>query len=295
MADSKLSELTSAGSIGSSDLLYLVQGGASKKISFGALVTSVGNILATTSTLTNGTSNVFLANTGMLVLNTTGDIFTPNTGITLIAEVQHVIATTVTTSVGVTSVAFSAATYPRFTYVKTTLEQTAVWTATGAGVTGEAGVVSVEAGTGALTGYWVVTLNQPTVAGSASYTFSTDPHFWQFKTDGSLEFPHGMIIGNESGHVKAAAGEDISLISNNMQQYVNVDDNTVSISTNYSAVPGYDWVFNSNGSTVLPDSSALAPATSTSTGTKGTVVWDSGFIYVCVATNTWRRASLNSW
>lgn len=34
------------------------------------------------------------------------------------------------------------------------------------------------------------------------------------------------------------------------------------------------------------------PATSSSTGTTGQVEWDSGFLYVCTATNTWKRATL---
>jgi len=37
------------------------------------------------------------------------------------------------------------------------------------------------------------------------------------------------------------------------------------------------------------------PATATSTGVAGQVAYASGFLYVCVATNTWRRTALSSW
>ena len=37
------------------------------------------------------------------------------------------------------------------------------------------------------------------------------------------------------------------------------------------------------------------PATSTSTGTKGVIKWDANYIYVCVATNTWRRVAIGTW
>ena len=37
------------------------------------------------------------------------------------------------------------------------------------------------------------------------------------------------------------------------------------------------------------------PESATSTGTVGTVAYDSSFVYVCVATNTWRRAALSTW
>lgn len=37
------------------------------------------------------------------------------------------------------------------------------------------------------------------------------------------------------------------------------------------------------------------PASATDTGTAGEVCWDANYFYVCVATNTWRRAALSSW
>lgn len=37
------------------------------------------------------------------------------------------------------------------------------------------------------------------------------------------------------------------------------------------------------------------PASSSATGVAGTIVWDSNYIYVCVAANTWKRAAIASW
>jgi hypothetical protein len=37
------------------------------------------------------------------------------------------------------------------------------------------------------------------------------------------------------------------------------------------------------------------PLTAGSSGTPGQIAWASGFIYVCVAPNTWQRAALTSW
>jgi len=37
------------------------------------------------------------------------------------------------------------------------------------------------------------------------------------------------------------------------------------------------------------------PSAETDPGTAGDVAWDSGFIYVCVANNTWKRAALAGW
>mgnify|MGYP003351067272 CR=1 FL=1 len=37
------------------------------------------------------------------------------------------------------------------------------------------------------------------------------------------------------------------------------------------------------------------PANSTSNGYTGTIRWDSDYVYICVANNTWKRASLSTW
>lgn len=38
-----------------------------------------------------------------------------------------------------------------------------------------------------------------------------------------------------------------------------------------------------------------APVNATAPGIQGEVRFDSNFIYVCTATNTWKRASLSTW
>ena len=37
------------------------------------------------------------------------------------------------------------------------------------------------------------------------------------------------------------------------------------------------------------------PATSTSAGVRGTVAYDTSNVYVCVATNTWKKIALSNW
>jgi len=38
-----------------------------------------------------------------------------------------------------------------------------------------------------------------------------------------------------------------------------------------------------------------APASRNSTGTTGQIATDANYIYVCTATNTWKRAAIASW
>lgn len=40
---------------------------------------------------------------------------------------------------------------------------------------------------------------------------------------------------------------------------------------------------------------AKTPASATATGNAGTICWDSSYVYVCVATNTWKRSALATW
>jgi len=37
------------------------------------------------------------------------------------------------------------------------------------------------------------------------------------------------------------------------------------------------------------------PASASATGTQGQIAWDADYIYVCTATNTWKRAALSTW
>lgn len=37
------------------------------------------------------------------------------------------------------------------------------------------------------------------------------------------------------------------------------------------------------------------PANSTANGITGTIRFDTSYVYVCVANNTWKRATLNTW
>jgi hypothetical protein len=37
------------------------------------------------------------------------------------------------------------------------------------------------------------------------------------------------------------------------------------------------------------------PANASASGQKGTICWDSSYIYICVADNTWKRAAISTW
>lgn len=41
--------------------------------------------------------------------------------------------------------------------------------------------------------------------------------------------------------------------------------------------------------------SQTAPASATATGSTGQIIWDANYIYVCVATDTWKRVAIATW
>lgn len=54
-------------------------------------------------------------------------------------------------------------------------------------------------------------------------------------------------------------------------------------------------LFNNSAISSVRVPTSSPPANSTASGQTGTVVWDSGFVYVCVANNVWKRAALSSY
>ena len=125
---------------------------------------------------------------------------------------------------------------------------------------------------------------------------------------------HATIIGDQcqtskSGAIalgyKAQAVQDNQIIinasnstalsggSNSNSLYINPIRNDVSAVTN-SVLKYDDSTKEITHSTLLGDLSA-PPASASDTGTKGEMRADANYIYVCVATNTWKRASLSTW
>ena len=46
------------------------------------------------------------------------------------------------------------------------------------------------------------------------------------------------------------------------------------------------------GKVTLP---SQPPASATANGSTGDIAWDTDYIYICVATNTWKRAAISTW
>jgi hypothetical protein len=49
------------------------------------------------------------------------------------------------------------------------------------------------------------------------------------------------------------------------------------------------------GGETLTVATSKTPSSASDTGTTGMIAWDSSYIYVCTATNTWKRAAISTW
>ncbi|MCB0245342.1 MAG: hypothetical protein KDI12_18155, partial [Anaerolineae bacterium] len=80
-----------------------------------------------------------------------------------------------------------------------------------------------------------------------------------------------------------AAEANIAAVQNSVSASVSVQFDT---SGNSAAV------LNANKVRI---SQTYTPASAAATGTTGTIAWDTGYIYICTASNTWKRATLATW
>jgi hypothetical protein len=91
--------------------------------------------------------------------------------------------------------------------------------------------------------------------------------------------------GNESAFyfdTKQTGGQNESSLyvySNNNETFVLSPDGNVTIT----------------GKVITQGGAASTPASAGATGTAGEIRWDSGFIYICVAANTWKRVAIATW
>ncbi len=111
-----------------------------------------------------------------------------------------------------------------------------------------------------------------------------------------------IAIGNYAGDTQK--GSKNIFIGHTAGKYVNSNDNlvignqignditTALINGEMGSVKA-DQRFQINGQLRL--SLNKTPASATATGTKGDVAWDSDYIYICVATDTWKRTALSTW
>jgi len=95
-------------------------------------------------------------------------------------------------------------------------------------------------------------------------------------TDGSGNLSWQSVLLDNDLNASIEAGDGITLVYDSGTSVLAIGLNPTGVFDNLN--------INSN-----------APSSSTDNGTAGDISWDSNYIYVCVATNTWKRSSLSTW
>jgi len=90
-----------------------------------------------------------------------------------------------------------------------------------------------------------------------------------------------------------ASSKSVGIFTNNPQYNLDVNG-SINSSTTISAAGAITSGAALTG-TALNVTASYTPATSSSTGVRGQITWDSQYVYVCTATNTWKRAALSTW
>jgi len=98
-----------------------------------------------------------------------------------------------------------------------------------------------------------------------------------------------FLSANTSFYTQAQANANFLSANTNFSQY-----STTGTTQNISARKTFTSGITISGSTFIITPSRTI-ATSGVTGTIGEIAWDSNYIYVCVATNRWKRSAIASW
>lgn len=81
-------------------------------------------------------------------------------------------------------------------------------------------------------------------------------------------------------------------IGTNSTVFEIADNGSIGTNTRF-AISSVGDVSISTGNFIIATTST--PASATASGTTGTIAWDSSYVYVCTATNTWKRTAISTW
>jgi hypothetical protein len=109
----------------------------------------------------------------------------------------------------------------------------------------------------------------------------------QYVENGYLRFDagRGIIVDGDSGLLR---------FGSNFTLYNNVGATQLQTTSQVQCVVGGNVTLSTNDRGLLLPIS-FTPASASASGTAGQVTWDSSYIYVCTATNTWKRVAIATW
>ena len=131
---------------------------------------------------------------------------------------------------------------------------------------------------------------------STDGTATPDPAIQLYRNSGAygeVRYNPGGSISGESGLVYTDYRDDTS--SKHIWKTRNAEKMRLDSVGNLgigTTLPTEKLDINSDGIRIR---TAQTPASASATGDQGQICWDANYVYVCVATNTWKRAALSTW
>jgi hypothetical protein len=131
-----------------------------------------------------------------------------------------------------------------------------------------------------LSGKWA--LNEADLTNVAAKSADWDTGYDdRFKWDGGAT---GLVAG--TGRTSLGLGS----IATQAADSVDIDGGAIDGTTVGSATPAAGAF-----TTLKVSTPGSAPTSPTASGAKGQIIYDDNYIYICTATNTWKRAALATW
>ena len=132
--------------------------------------------------------------------------------------------------------------------------------------------------------------------------------YYNFRARGTLSLPTIVLDGDTLSADFAGGYDGIDYALGGSAKFIvdgtpGADDMPtryeVAISNDGSQTPTTRFTLKSTGPIFNSDNINIAtektPASATATGTKGQICWDASYIYVCIATDVWKRAAIVTW
>lgn len=118
---------------------------------------------------------------------------------------------------------------------------------------------------------------------------SASPVFNLHAPVGSAGNVYYWLTNSSTGQTPYASGSIIGIDTDN--SFVIYNFETTPIRFGVGGADKVQVLANGNLRVLAP----AAPASAGATGSAGEIAWDSNYLYVCVAANTWKRAALSTW